>query len=503
MILNPMTKYGEVEGLPTASPGVSAFKGIPFAAPPVGKLRWREPQPPAPWDGVKKCYDYKPAAVQCKPSVPFYVDEFPIDYNRVEFSEDCLYLNLWTPARTTEDKLPVMMWIHGGGNEVGFPQEPEHDGEYLAQRGVIYVNAVYRLNVFGFLAHPELSKEQGGHSGNYGILDCVAVLRWIRDNIAAFGGDPDNVTIFGQSAGAMNVDTLVSAPMTRGLINRAISMSGNGAGSFVGGTTLAEAEEIGLEFMKTCSCKSLDELRALPAHMVFGYMKVFGRKAMSFSVIRDGWLLDKPFPEKVKNGEIADISYMVGCCSHEGAAFGMMGMRARTAEQFNAGLPRQYGANAELAKKLYGIETDAQAEAFSGDTMTDGSVYGVRLWGKLQNDLGRKPAYLYLFDRQVPDAEGNPAPTGSFHSSDLWYVHGTIHRSWRGMNEGDKKTSDAEMDYFTSFARTGDPNREGSGLPVWTPYTPDCRETMVLCEEPHMSDLKDNVGAQILNALYE
>ena len=487
MILRAMTKYGEVEGVPTSTVGLVSFKGIPFAAPPVGELRWKAPQPPEPWEGVRKCDKYAPAAIQGRHGVPFYVEEFPLDFTQIEYSEDCLYLNIWTPAETKDDKLAVMVWIHGGGNEVGFPHEPEHEGEYIAQRGVIYVNITYRLNVFGFLAHPELTAESGvGASGNYASMDNIAALKWIRENIAEFGGDPDNITVFGQSAGAINIQTLCVSDLNDGLFRRAICMSGSGAASSAGAMTLAEAEELGLRFQKVCGCKSLAELRTLPAFMIFGFLQSMGRGAR-FSTINDGYILKGSFRDEIRAGKQKEIDYIVGNTSHEGAAFGE-GYR-KTAESFNASVNRLYGGHAAPARAIYNVTTDEQAQATTRDVNADGAVYGSQLWARMHAKYGRKPVYLYLFDRTTPDKDGNPSWEAAFHSSDIWYVHGTIGRSWRKMGPDDYKTSALEIDFFTNFAKTGDPN--GPGLPEWKPFTKESPCTMVINENAHLSTLEE------------
>ncbi len=496
MILQATTKYGVVEGVPSGTDGISIFKGVPFAKPPVGDLRWRAPQPPEKWEGVKKCDEYMPGAVQYRPAVPFYIDEFPIDYSKITFSEDCLYLNIWTPAKSVDDKLPVMMWIHGGGNEVGFPHEPEHDGEGLASRGVIYVSVTYRLNIFGFLAHPELTAESGyGASGNYGNLDNLAALKWLHENIAAFGGDPDNITIFGQSAGAINVGVLSVCPQSEGLFNRAVSMSGSGAASAFGSMTLAEAEALGLEFQAAAGCSSLAELRALPADKVFETMRAMGpAKARGFGVISDGYLLSDTFRNLIRHTKHHKVSYMVGNTSHEGAAFGA-GYKKDLAS-FNAMIDRMFGGHAEDLREYYGVKTDEQAQNFERDLQADGAVYGTNLWGRIHAKYGLDPVYLYLFDRCIPDKDGNPSWEAAFHSGDIWYIHGTIGRSWRGMGPDDYKVSNLMMDYWTNFAKTGDPN--GEGLPVWKPFTREEQGTMVLNENAGMSELKDYPPVQIL-----
>jgi len=499
MILNAMTKYGAVEGVPCESEGIAVFKGIPFAAPPVGDLRWRAPQPPAAWEGVRKCDKYAPAAMQARHGVPFYVEEFPLDFTQVEYSEDCLYLNIWTPAKTADDKLAVMIWIHGGGNEVGFPNEPEHDGEFIAQRGVIYVNVSYRLNVFGFMAHPELTAEsEYGASGNYGNLDNLAALKWVHENIAAFGGDPDNITIYGQSAGAMNTQALCSSPLAKGLFNRAITQSGGGAAPGGRSTSLEAAEQKGVEFMKVCGCKSIAELRTLPAFMIFGFLKGMGRGA-GFSTCVDGYLLPKSTSDAAWAGEYHDVSYLIGSTAHESAAFTLMagGPKPETYDSLRQKMVAAYGEDrADIALEMYGVKDEETAAAFDGDLMAANSMRSCNYWAELQLKFGRKPMYRYLFDRKVPDKDGNPSWESSFHSSDIWYVHGTIGRSWRGMTEDDWKTTNYMMDYWTNFAKTGDPN--GEGLPTWTPYTADDKRVMLIDEAPKMDAQANNPGMVLL-----
>ena len=265
MLLHAKTRYGKVQGTPSSVAGVAVFRGVPYAKPPVGELRWRAPEKPEAWNGILQCEKFRAAAMQTKATMPFYVKEFPIDYSQIAIHEDCLYLNIWTPAASASDKLPVMVYFHGGGDVTGFPHEPEHDGARLAEKQVIYVNVTYRLNVFGFLAHPELTAESGyGASGNYGLLDQVAALKWIQENIEAFGGNPDIVTIFGQSAGAGNVHAHCVSPLTKGLFRRAISISGSGVVSLMRAGTLRDEEQKGLAFQEACSCNSLKELRDLP-----------------------------------------------------------------------------------------------------------------------------------------------------------------------------------------------------------------------------------------------
>ena len=492
MILRAKTKYGEVEGIPAENKGIAVFKGIPYAAPPVGDLRWKAPQPPASWEGVRKCDEFGPMEYQLKPGTPFYVDEFPVDFYHIKFSEDCLYLDLWTPAETTGDKLPVMMWIHGGG-DAAVVQEPEYGGDFLAQHGVIYVYVNYRVGIFGFMAHPELSAESpSGTSGNYGNLDQIAALKWIKENIEAFGGDPDNITIFGQSAGASHVHALCTSPLTEGLFNRAISMSGSGVACLVRNNTLERTEQNGLAFQQAAACKSLAELRELPAEMLFAYSKT---ARLGFGTCIDGYFQPGDCSEQIIAGKYHDIDYIVGNTAHEGAAFTGPDHKD-TFDSFKAQVNRFFLEYAEKAMALYGVKDDADAAASKVDLMCDGSTYGTNRWAQLQVGYGRKPLYLYQFDRVIPDKDGNPSWESSYHSGDIWYVHGTVGRSWRKMGEDDYKTAEYMMKYWTNFARTGNPN--GEGLPQWTPYTKESPLTMRINEAPSMSDMPDSVGVQVL-----
>lgn len=489
MLLNVKTKYGEVQGVPSSSEGVSVFRGVPYAQPPVGNLRWRAPREPEPWSGVLLCDRFRAAAMQTKATMPFYVKEFPIDYSQISISEDCLYLNIWTPANSPADKFPVMVYFHGGGDVTGFPHEPEHDGAHLAEKQVIYINVTYRLNVFGFMAHPDLTAESSyGASGNYGLLDQVASLKWVRENIGAFGGDPDKVTIFGQSAGAGNVHAHCVSPLSKGLFQRAISISGSGVVSLMRASTLRDEEEKGLAFQKACSCSSLKELRDLPEAMVLAYMT---QSHINCSFCIDNYFLFEDPSQAIINGRHHSVDIMAGSCANEGAAFGY-GYR-NSERGFKDAVNSFFPGVEETAWKLYKIHSDEEAVQSDYDVMADGAVFGTNYWAKIHNKLGRKPVYVYYFCRKLPDERGNPSQEGSFHSGDLWYVHGTMDRSWRAFSEMDYRLSDLEMSYFTNFAKYADPN--GEGLPEWTPYTPESPCSMLLCESPRMDAMKENVGA--------
>ncbi|HPI69294.1 MAG TPA: carboxylesterase family protein [Bacteroidales bacterium] len=409
---------GQIKGVETATPGVMIYKGIPYAAPPVGDLRWREPQPVIPWEGVKICDTFGAAGPQ-KLTDPgsFYDKEFYSQSPHVK-NEDCLYLNVWTPeAGNTEANLPVAMWIHGGAYRNGFGHENEFDGTAWAEHGVILVTINYRLGILGFLAHPELTAESpNASSGNYGILDQVAALKWIKANIAQFGGNPDQITIFGQSAGAGSVQTLVASPLTKGLIQGAIIQSGGGIGSRPG-TTLQDAEMTGESIMRFYDCNSIDEMRAVDAEE-FGdfenrtetFMKAENRMAYLSPNI-DGYLLKESFSEAAINGNLADIPYIIG-----GTIVDMRGM-SKPIEDFCL----------------------------------------------IREEQGGK-AYAYQFARPLP---GDDA--GAFHSSELWFIFHTLDRCWRPLTEGDEDLSQYMVDCWTNFSKSGNPN--GQGEEKWKPYT--------------------------------
>jgi len=417
---------GQIQGVETSTPGVMIFKGIPYAAPPTGELRWREPQPVIPWNGVKVCDTFGAAAPQ-KLTEPgsFYDKEFYTQSPHVK-NEDCLYLNVWTPAAgKTNEKLPVAMWIHGGAYRNGFGHENEFDGDIWAKHGVILVTINYRLGVLGFMAHPELTNESKNHSsGNYGILDQIAALKWIKANIEQFGGDPDQVTIFGQSAGAGSVQVLVASPLTKGLIQGAISQSGGGLGSrrtF----TLTDAEQTGLGLMRFYNCNSIEEMRKVPAEEFGDFenrMDEFRRSENQMANLSpnvDGYLLKENFSDAAINGNLPNIPFIIG------------------------------GTIEDMRGNSKPIEDFCLVQEENG---------------------GR--AYAYQFARPLP---GDDA--GAFHSSELWFIFNTLDRCWRPFTDGDKILSEYMVDCWTNFAKYGDPN--GIGEKIWKPYTKENPQFML------------------------
>ena len=420
------TQYGQIEGINHG--WYTEYRGVPYAKPPVGELRWKAPQPPEPFQGVYHATKYGPKAIQAEGSIPPWDKDFYDDPNYIpETSEDCLYLNIWTPANAMN--CPVAVWIHGGAFMGGNASEKEFDGAEYCRRGVILVSIQYRLGLFGFLAHPWLTQE-AGTSGNYGILDQIAALNWVHDNIADFGGNPEQITAFGQSAGAMSVQTLVSSPLTGNLVKRAILQSGGSYGEGLhSDITLAEQESYGEMFTDILGAESLDELRTKPAEEIFAAFTPLMEKVMPIAKgmflapAIDGVVLTRGCYDLVDSGEILDIPYMVGSVKND--------------------ILTGPGSTCPEDSPLY-----RGAVAFS----------------KKLESLGKKPAYVYYFSRDLPgDAQG------AWHSSELWYTFGTLPRCWRPWTGADYALSQRMLDYWTNFMKTGDPN--GDNLPIWKPCT--------------------------------
>ncbi len=425
---------GRIQGVESSIEGVYVYKGIPFAAPPVGELRWKAPQPVVPWEGVKVADTFGPGAMQAPhdASNP-WTSEFY--WEDPEFSEDCLYLNVWTPAPgQTDRKLPVAMWIHGGAYTGGWGYEPEFDGKVWAQKGVILVTVNYRLGIFGFMNHPLLAEESPEHvSGNYGILDQIAALKWIHANIAAFGGDPDNITVFGQSAGAGSVKTLVASPLTGGLIKKAILQSGGGVYPQVAEQTAAQADSVVAAnaaaykaVFDWAGYDTLEKMRAASTEEVFGlgarHAAGTGEAVrLATSPVVDGYVLPESFDAAATNGRIKDIPYMIG---------------------------------------------------FTRDDLGD-TQWSIRIFNELRNKA-HSPVYAYQFAHALPDdAEGSHDMKGAFHSSELWYVFKSLDRGDRPFTEADWALAEHVISCWTDFAKTG---RPGNG---WRAYTPLSRKYMV------------------------
>jgi para-nitrobenzyl esterase len=457
------TEDGKVHGKLINNNLVRAYQGIPYAAPPVGDLRWKAPQPAAKWRGELDAtkYGHHCAQNHVFDDMIFQDSATPEDRG----SEDCLTVNVYAPASAKPNaKLPVMFWIHGGGYSGGGASEPRHNGDFLPGKGVVLVTINYRLGVFGFLALPELATEQGGSSGNYGLMDMVAALEWVKKNIASFGGDPNNVTIFGESAGSFAVSTLMAAPSAQGLFQRAIGESG---GALSSGTlsmeTLAVAGPKNADWVKELGVKSLAELRAMPTEKV---LDEAGKKgAVRFSPVIDGKFLSESPLDIYNAGKQAHVPLLAGFNRDEGFFFA----NGMTVEKWKAAAAQRFPAKTEEFLKLYPGATDAEAARSATDFGGDSFIaYGTWKWMEIDRKTGNHDVYRYKLDLAAPPSKFHPG-SFAFHSDDIEYIFGTLDTRpgavWR---DEDRKLSDQMMTYWTNFARTGDPN--GPGLPTWPKY---------------------------------
>ncbi len=449
---------GTISGVATPDSALFVFKGVPFAAPPVGELRWRAPQPAKHWTGVRRADTFGYSAIQADTGAfgP-WTKEF-IFGNKT--SEDCLYLNIWTAAKRANAKLPVLVYIHGGGFSGGSGEVAVYDGTKLAIKGLVVVTINYRLGALGFFAHPELTKESGHNSsGNYGLLDQVAALRWIQKNIAAFGGNPNNVTIAGQSAGAASVHYLTASPLAKGLFHRAIAQSGSGVGR--GFTRPREvAEQEGIRYAQEKKVTSLSALRALPAKSFIGYFS----DPFRFGPAIDGWFLTddvtKIFAEHKQN----DVPTLTGLTADEGSAF----PNKMSAEAFRKQAQQRYGEHAEAFLSLYPANSDAEVATSQRVAERDQGVYSMALWAEQRANTAKTKSYLYYFAHAIPWPQ-HPE-FGAFHTSEVPYVFHNLHLLDRPWTSTDQRLADIVSSYWVNFATKGDPN--GKGLPVWQAFTP-------------------------------
>ncbi|MDR3723709.1 MAG: carboxylesterase family protein [Terracidiphilus sp.] len=451
------TQQGKVQGKTINAGKVHAFLGLPYAAPPVGELRWKAPKPPVAWTGVRDATKFGHHCVQGRVFDDMvFPDAGP--------SEDCLVLNVYTPATAKAgSKLPVMFWIHGGGYTGGAGSEPRHDGSALPTHGVVLVTINYRLGVLGFLATEDLLKEGDGHAGNYGMLDMVAALKWVRGNIAGFGGDPGNVTIFGESAGSFAVSTLMASPLTRGLFQKAIGESGGAFNALLPTSKVENRAREGQKWVAELGVKDLAELRAMSAEKLIEAAK--RKDTPHASPVVDGSLLTEPEQAVYAAGKQAHVPLLAGWNRDENAGLA----KGMTAAKWKTFAAERFGAKAEEFLKAYPGANDEEAvrsaTAFGGDQFI---AFGTWKWIEAQVKTGGEPVYRYHFELGAPASKFNAAGY-AFHSDDIAYVFGALESrvgaEWRAE---DRRLSEQMIGYWTNFARTGDPN--GKGLPVWPRY---------------------------------
>lgn len=448
------TKYGRLEGVRSGIQKITVFRGVPYAKPPVGALRWHAPVEMEKWDGVRECSRFAPAAIQTEhPRGSFYEVEFY--QGGVDMSEDCLYLNVWADLAKTGQ--PVMVWFHGGAYMHGFGHEMEFDGDAMAKRGAILVTVNYRVGVLGYMAHPALTA-MDGHSGNYGLMDQIFALKWVKENIVAFGGDPENVTIFGQSAGGGSVQSIMTSPLARGLFRRAIIQSaGSPLKSLGGESALSEAEKTGLEMERLAGC-GLDGLYAMgaPELLRLGREMMAGGKGLRFRPCVDGYALTEDPGKVFIQGRAMDESLMLGSVTGDAGLF------------------------------CGGEENQ--------DELAESAIAAL---AKSRIRLGKPGCYAYHFKRDIP---GDDHP-GAFHSSELWYVFGTLARSNRPFSGYDYALSLRMIDWWVNFARTGEP---GDG---WTAFTAQSPAINEIGEGVEMTDisartLADHLSDEIIESIY-
>jgi para-nitrobenzyl esterase len=488
------TESGIVQAV-SETGGVYSFKGIPYAAPPVGELRWKAPQPVKKWEGVRMADAFGNKPMQ----LPIYSD---MQFRSKVMSEDCLYLNVWSPANTTKEKLPVLVYFHGGGLSAGDGSEIRYDGASMARRGIVMVTVNYRLGIFGFFAHPALTAESPHKaSGNYGLLDQHAALEWVHRNIAAFGGDPKRVTIAGQSAGSMSVSAQMASPLSRQLFAGAIGESG-AILSARPSPTLAEAEQNGIRFASIANAANIADLRKIPADQLLAI--VAKTKSIGFGVIVDGYFLPQ-FPREIyATGLQADVPLLAGWNSTEFSYTSVLGKDAPTTENYIHDVRKLYGDKAEALLKLYPVASNDQVIPAATDLASDWTiVYPTWKWIDSHGKTSGHPVYRYLYTHVLPleDTVNKPAFRGAPHSAEIPYALGNLDLikvyQWTA---DDFKVSATMQAYFANFIKTGNPN--GPGLPTWYGLQSSIPKVMVLDVNAHSEPEKNARRYAVLDQLF-
>lgn len=500
MLRKVKTENGMVQGLVGKDPRITVFRGVPYAKSPVGDLRWKAPQPAENWTGIRKCYEYGDMPMmRIHPGTDdsFYKRELHPVSAEYGMSEDCLYLNIFSPAETVEDNLPVFCYIHGGGLQDGYNYEVEFDGERVARRGVIVVMIGYRLGLFGFLAHPEITAEtpEGMPISNFGMQDQSFALHWVARNIRNFGGDPGRIVICGQSAGAESVQTQLCSPFNEGLISGAICQSavsfdfgdiGSGLGHAV---PLDEAERFGTDFFSSVGIGNLQEARSMDAHELMRRLDsvspegaMFG---LAFGICIDGRFVKESVVTSYYNDRLPDVPMIVGLCMGE-----TQGMFAgpELDKQDVEEIAETYGSLKEEFFRLVDIRTDEDAAALTKGEAFNRLLSGSRGFCELRSEMG-KNVYYYIFDHDIP---GDDA--GSFHGSDLWFVFDSLGNSWRPFAGKHYDLARQVCSYWVNFVKKGDPNGRdynGNTLPEWKPYRKEEKNVMRFLESATPDVLKE------------
>jgi para-nitrobenzyl esterase len=463
---------GLISGSYNRITGVTSYKGIPFAAPPLGELRWKAPRPAIPWKGTRACTAFGASPMQPKPvSFLFLGPEFVVPQQPL--SEDCLTLNVWTGAQSSREKRPVMVWIYGGGFQTGGSAASGYSGEALARQGIVFVSFNYRLGVFGFLAHPTLTEESSHHSsGNYALMDQIAALQWVKKNISAFGGDPDRVTIAGQSAGSASVNCLMASPLARGLFQAAIGESGSLVleNPILRMRSLRDAEKEGERISKKLPDSSLQAMRLLSAAVVQQKLGGF------YSPIVDGYVMPVSVSDAYKNNQQTHVPLLTGWNGDEGFIIGISGKDdfARQAKDF--------GADSNLFKKFFPSTTDSESIVSQISLSVDKTIgLSTYIWALKENETGSAKTFLYQFIRKPP-AEGDKKRFGAYHTAEIGYAFNNLDSIRRAWEPVDRRLAEIMSAYWVQFVKTGNPN--GPGLPVWGSFSNSDPATMIFSEQP-------------------
>ena len=480
MLRTTKTENGSVRGMPAGNPRITVYRGIPFAAPPVGKLRWRAPQPAANWAGVRDCLEFAPISMQGTPGEnpdELYAREWHVD-PQIPMDEDCLYLNIWTPAVTGDEKLPVFVWYFGGGFQCGYTAEMEFDGERLARRGMVVVTVNYRVNVFGFFAHPELTAEAPDAPANFGLLDQQAGLFWVKRNIAAFGGDPDHITIGGQSAGGASVMAQLNNPASAACFQNAIVQSGIFYRPYekdaFSPLTLAETEQKGVEFFRFLGVSSLEEARRVPARDVLKAYHAFGH---NWNIAIDGKFQTCSSWDAALRGALPDKPLLMGETNNEF----FTSPNAESLEELKAMAGRCFGDKAAEFLALTGADEGLETAEKNG---TVASIeLAMRILCRRRAEAGQKNAtYVYEFGPEIP-GDGH----GAFHSSDIWFFFETLGKCWRPFTGKHYDLARQMCNYWANFIKTGNPNgcdADGAPQEEWPAWRESDPRRMTFYDEP-------------------
>jgi para-nitrobenzyl esterase len=464
-----MVKQGFLSGSISTDGRTRIYKGIPYASPPLGILRWKEPQPAQHWKGVRLALEYGNSAMQLtaarNPWTPEFINDQPV-------AEDCLYLNIWAPKHHKGKKYAVLVYIHGGGYVEGSGSTSIADGENLAKKGIIVVSINYRLGIFGFFTHPELTAESQHHaSGNYGLMDQLAALKWIRENISAFGGDSKRVTVCGQSAGAGCVHNLIASPLCKGLISAGIAQSGSDLIPRTPMLNLSQAEKTCQDFFASAGIYSLQQLRALPATELLSYTK---KLPGILRPVADGWFLPESVSEIYRQGKQNRVPVLTGINADEGSAKSSYGKLS--AQDFQQQSLLSYKAFYFAFNRLYPSETITQAAKAQIESARDFGLTSTWLWAISYSKTAQIPVYTYYFNHPIPWPEF--PQYGAFHSSEIPYVFHNLDRLNRPWTTEDKRLSEMMSAYWVNFVNTGNPN--GAKLPRWPKINPGKNQTLYI-----------------------